>query len=515
MNHSPAQSGTGKVYLVGAGPGDPGLITLKGLELLKQADVVIYDRLASDVLLKQVKPGSELIYAGKSPDKHTLTQSSINELLALKAAEGKMVVRLKGGDPFVLGRGAEEAEHLVSRGIPFEIVPGITAAIAVPAYAGIPVTHRSYASSFAVITGHEDPGKEDSSIHWEKLATAIDTLVFLMAVGNMASIASQLIRAGRSPDTPVAVIQNGTHPQQKSVTCRLDEVASLIQAGSIIPPAVMVVGDVVRCRAKLAWFDNQPLFGKRILVTRARQQAGKLSQLLIQRGAIAIELPTIAIKPVADNTAMDQALLHLSDCQWLVFTSVNGVEAFRERLNALGMDSRQLAGLKIGAIGPATAEALKALGFTADYIPAEFTGRGFVAGLKPEDIRQQRFLLIRSDIADAELPEGILKLGGEVSSISAYTTSPDKEAIASIQTLLAKEEIDVITFSSSSTVTSLVAPLQTREQILPDDIVIACIGPKTAQTARAAGLKVAIEARECTIPGLVKELEHYFTKERN
>jgi len=196
-----------------------------------------------------------------------------------------------------------------------------------------------------------------------------------MAVGNMASIASKLIRAGRSSDTPVAVIQNGTHPQQKSVTCRLDEVASLIQADSIIPPAVMVVGDVVRCRAKLAWFDNQPLFGKRILVTRARQQAGKLSQLLIQRGAIAIELPTIAIKPVADNTAMDQALLHLSDCQWLVFTSVNGVEAFRERLNALGMDSRQLAGLKIGAIGPATAEALKALGITADYIPAEFTGR--------------------------------------------------------------------------------------------------------------------------------------------
>jgi uroporphyrinogen III methyltransferase/synthase len=278
----------GKVFLVGAGPGDPGLITVKGLKCLKQAEVIIYDRLIDERLLQEARSDAELIYVGKSAQHHALEQSQINELLIVKAQQNKIVVRLKGGDPFVLGRGGEEAEALASHKIPFEIVPGISSAIAVPAYAGIPVTHRGLSSSFAVFTGHEDPSKEDTSLAWDKLATGTDTLVFLMGVANLAQTASELIKNGRPPDTPAALIRQGTTPQQQTLVGTLENIAALAEQKKFKPPAVLLVGEVVKLRQHLAWFDNRPLFGHRILVTRSRHQASALSQLLTERGALPV-----------------------------------------------------------------------------------------------------------------------------------------------------------------------------------------------------------------------------------
>ncbi|UCG83017.1 MAG: uroporphyrinogen-III C-methyltransferase, partial [Dehalococcoidia bacterium] len=342
---------TGKVYLVGAGPGDPELLTLKGAMCLAEAEVVVYDRLVDEQILQNVSASAEMIYVGKSADQHTLSQSEINQLLVDKAGEGKKVVRLKGGDPFLLGRGGEEAEALVQAAIPFEVVPGVSAATAVPAYAGIPVTHRSMASSMAVITGHEDPTKESSSIHWEKLATSVDTLVFLMGVGHLGQIAEELISNGRSAATPVAVIRNGTGPHQQTLVSTLGEVADEAAAAGFTPPAVIVVGDVVGLRDRIRWYDNQPLFGKAVLVTRSRQQASTLSRLLARHGALPVELPTIQIEALADSPEIDRAIARLPDYAWLIFTSVNGVDIFFDRLRQLGKDSRTLNGIKLCAIG--------------------------------------------------------------------------------------------------------------------------------------------------------------------
>jgi len=503
---------TGKVYLVGGGPGDPGLITQKGRDCLAQAEVVVYDRLLDEQLLKVASPKAEKIYVGKAAGAHTKSQSRINQLLVEKAKEGKTVVRLKGGDPFVFGHGGEEAKTLANNHIPFQIVPGITSAVAVPAYAGIPVTHRGLASSFAVITGHEAPSKGSSNINWEKLATAVDTLVFLMAMKNLPKIVAKLIEHGRSPDTPVAVIKEGTTPEQETVVGRLGDIVAKAEEHHLTPPAVIVVGEVVKLREKLRWFDNRPLFGKRILVTRARHQASALSQLLIERGAEPIELPAIGIQTIADSGDLERAIGNLHRYQWVIFTSSNGVEAFFERLEALKLDSRALCGLKVGAIGPATTQALMARGVIPDYVPEVYSSEGMITGLKSYPVRGKRFLLPRADIADEELTRGIRELGAEVHEIAAYRTVPEPEAIAQARQMLLSGDIHVTTFTSSSAVSNLVAVFQGDTTAI-NSSKLACIGPKTAETAAKVRLRVDIIASEHTMLGLVAAIEDYFKKE--
>jgi uroporphyrinogen III methyltransferase / synthase len=498
----------GKVYLVGAGPGDPGLITQKGLECLKRAEVVVYDHLLDEGLLESAPSKAEKIYAGKSASRHALEQDQINQLLVDKAKEGKMVVRLKGGDPFVLGRGGEEAEVLVDNQINFEIVPGISSSIAVPAYAGIPVTHRDSASSFAVITGHEDPTKDDSSLKWDKLATGVDTLVFLMGMANLPNIAAKLIENGRSAETPVAVIKDGTRPQQKVVSGTLTDIVEKAKEAKLGPPSIIVVGEVVRLWEKLRWFDNRPLCGKRILVTRSRQQASSLSRLLTDKGAEPIELPAIDIKPLKDTSDLDSAIHNMPRYRWILFTSVNGVDAFFERLRSQNLDSRHLSFTIIGAIGPATAEALARWGILADYCPPIYTTEAMLKGLESLGVAGEHFLLPRADIADKELTDGLKKLKAIVHEVAAYQTQAVEGNTEKVKKMLSEGEIEVVTFASSSTVTNLVKSLGAVS--LLKGVKIAVIGPKTAQTAIEAGLEVDILAREQTIPGLVEAIIEYF-----
>ena len=499
----------GKVYLVGAGPGDPGLITVKGLKCLKQAEVIVYDRLIDERLLEEANPDAELIYVGKSPQHHALEQPQINELLVTSAQQDKVVVRLKGGDPFVFGRGGEEAEALASHKIPFEVVPGISAAIAVPAYAGIPVTHRGLASSFAVFTGHEDPSKEETSLAWDKLATGTDTLVFLMGVANLAQIAAELVKNGRSPATPAALIRQGTTPHQQTLVGNLENIATLAEKAKFQPPAVLLVGDVVKLRQHLAWFDNRPLFGRRILVTRSRHQASKLSQLLTERGAVPIEWPTIEIQPIEDNKELDQAISQITSYHWLIFTSTNGVDVFFRYLADKGQDVRALKGLEVAAIGPSTATALEHLGLRPDFVPDKYTSENIISGLKERGLDGKCFLLARAEEVPPDLVQGLERLGGKVHQVAVYRTVP-AQAVSAAREMLLKGDIDVITFASSSTVRNLVAQMGEGWPAC-NKAKVACIGPVTAATALRAGLKVDIVAKEHTIVGLVEAIEQEFS----
>jgi len=499
----------GKVYLVGAGPGDPGLITVKGLKCLKQAEVVIYDRLVDERLLQEARSDAELIYVGKSPQHHALEQPQINDLLVAKAQQDKVVVRLKGGDPFVLGRGGEEAEALASNGIPFEIVPGVSAAVAVPAYAGIPVTHRGLASSFAVFTGHEDPTKGEPSLAWDKLATAADTLVFLMGVANLAQIAAELVKNGRSPATPAALIRQGTTPQQQTLVGSLENIAALAERDKFQPPAVLLIGEVVKLRQHLSWFDNRPLFGRRILVTRSRHQASALSQLLAEQGALPVEWPTIEIQPIKNNRKLNQAISQLTSYHWLIFTSANGVDAFFHYLTVKGQDARALKDLEIGAIGPATATSIEKWGLRPDFVPERYTTENIVSELRGRDLAGRRILLARAEKVPPELVQGLARLGAEVHQVAIYRTVP-AGAISPAKEMLLKGEIDVITFASSSTVRNLVA-LMGKGWPAQNKAKVACIGPVTAATATQAGLKVNIVAKEHTIAGLVEAIELAFS----
>jgi uroporphyrinogen III methyltransferase/synthase len=505
--------GKGMVYLVGAGPGDTGLITVRGLELLQGADIVVYDRLVDDGFLSHARRDAELIYVGKSSGDHIIEQGEINRILVAKASEGKSVVRLKGGDPFVLGRGGEEAEALVENNIPFEVVPGVTSAVAVPAYAGIPVTHRSMASSFAVVTGHEDPTKEGLSVEWSKLASSVDTLVCLMGMGNLEKIVAELIRGGKAPDTRIALIQHGTTPRQRTVIGTLATIVERAERAGFQPPVVIVVGDVVSLRTKLSWFDNQPLFGRRVLVTRSRSQASVLSRMLAERGAEAVELAVIEIKELADTSEFDGAVAHLRDYQWVLFTSVNGVDAFWQRMRAMGLDARWFERIKIGAIGPATAERLQNLGLYPDFISQEFTGESMIKGMAELGIAGCRILLPRSDIAPRELIEGLIKLGADPFEVTAYSTSEASDSPSQAKQMLINGEIDVITFTSSSTVTNLVKRMDGDVDPI-NKAKVACIGPVTVSVAAKAGLRVDIMAQEHTIPGLVSAIESYFKSEK-
>jgi len=503
----------GAVYLVGAGPGDIGLITVRGLELLRQADVIVYDRLIDDQLLSSTRRDAELLYVGKSSSEHTMEQAEINRILVKKAKEGKSVLRLKGGDPFVLGRGGEEAEALTENNIPFEVVPGVTSAVAVPAYAGIPVTHRTLASSFAVATGHEDPSKGNSSVRWGQLATSVDTLVCLMGMGNLGNIVAELISGGKSPDTPIALIQHGTTPRQRTIVGNLATIVTRAERAGFKPPAVIIVGDVVGLRKKLAWFDNRPLSGKRVLVTRARAQASILSSMLAERGAEPVELPAIEIKDLSDTRNLDGAVANLKDYQWVLFTSVNGVDAFWKRMRARGRDARSLGNIKIGAIGPATAERLQSLGLYPDFISQEFTSESLLKGLGELGVAGCRVLLLRADIASKELSEGLVKLGAEPFEVAAYRTVAPDAAAPQGKRLLLNGEIDIVTFSSSSTVKNLVTLLEDNITAI-NKAKIACIGPATASAAAKAGIRVDIMAEEHTIPGLVAAIESYFMSKK-
>lgn len=504
----------GKVYLVGAGPGDPGLLTVKGLDCLKQADVIIYDRLLDESLLGAARPTAEKLYVGKSARCHSMEQEAINRLLVEKAQQGKIVVRLKGGDPFVLGRGGEEAEALAMKRVPFEVVPGVSSALAVPAYAGIPVTHRRLASSFTVVTGHEAADKDESTIAWDKLSTCADTLVFLMAVGNLGHIVDRLIQNGRPPSTPVAVIANGTSHRQQTIVGTLEDIVSRAEQENFQPPAVIVVGEVVRLRERLRWFDSQPLFGKRILVTRAKHQASQLSQLLLKRGAVPIEMPAIEIQPPPTHDEFDQAILNLKNYHWIIFTSVNGVDAFFHRLYSLNLDARWLKDIRIGAIGSATASALEQRGLRADCVPKKYTSKSLLAQLQHQDMVGCRVLLPRADIAGKELTLGLAQLGAEVHEVTAYRTTPNIGGISQAKQMLLAGQIDIVTFTSSSAVTNLVTALGKKREAM-NKALIACIGPTTASTVTKAGLRVDIVAQKHTIPGLVEAMEQYFQRRGN
>ncbi len=505
--------GKGKVYLVGAGPGDPGLLTLRGRELLEQADVVIYDRLASPRLMDFVNPRAEKIYVGKRMGRHLVRQEDINRLIIDKAREGQMVVRLKGGDPFIFGRGGEEAQELKQEGIEFEIVPGVTSAIAVPTYAGIPLTHRAYAASVAFITGHRRMEQEQAPVQWEGLAKGVGTLVFLMGMSNLPTITNKLMEFGRSPDTPVAVIRWGTTPLHQSITGTLENIVQKVKEEGFTPPAIIVVGDVVKVRDEINWFESRPLLGRRVLVTRTRSQASRLIHLLERKGAGCIECPTIEVRPLEDTAAVDNAIERLVTYDWIVFSSANAVKFFFARIDALGLDIRALGSVKIAVVGAATAQAVHDLHLKVDLIPEDFRAEGLVDAFKTLKIEGEKVLIPRAKVARDVLPIGLREMGAEVDIVPLYETvipEPPPQVVE----LLQEERVDVVTFTSSSTVDNFMKalPSETIKRVL-SQARVACIGPVTAKTARKHGIDVDIIPEQYTIESMVQAIEQDFQRQ--
>ena len=503
----------GRVYLVGAGPGDPGLITMKGLRCIQEADVLIYDYLASPALLRYANPDAEQIYVGKKGGQHTLSQDGINALIVEKAKTGAMVTRLKGGDPFIFGRGGEEAEVLIQADIDFEVVPGVTSAIAAPAYAGIPLTHRDFTSTVAFITGHEKPDKKESSIDWPSLATGIGTLVFLMGVKNLPHIVERLIKYGRPANTPVALVRWGTTPLQASVSGTLETIVDRVAAAGLKAPAIIVVGDVVSLRNTLNWFEtSRPLLGKRVVVTRARAQASDLMQHLTDLGAECLEFPTICPEAVKDTGAIDHAINQLSTYDWLIFTSVNGVDFFFRRLFELGKDVRAIGRLKPAVIGPATASRLSAFGLKSDIVPESYRAESVVAAFASVDVHQKKILLPRAAEARPVLPDELLKMGATVDEIAVYQTRAVNEKADELVQMLRNRMIDMVTFTSSSTVKNFKALLPPQEvDSLMQPVIIASIGPITTETAEHLGFTVHLTADIYTIDGLCQAIRAYFS----
>ena len=500
---------SGKVYLIGAGPGDPGLITVKGLRCLQEADIVVYDRLVDSRILDKADKKAELIFVGKGPGEAAMEQEEINQYLVARGQEGKVVARLKGGDPFVFGRGGEEAQALALAGVPYEVVPGVTSAIAAPAYAGIPLTHRDLASSLTVVTGSEDPTKEDSTVRWDAVARAGGTVVALMAWAALDKIVETLIKEGMEPSTPVALVRWGTEPYQQTVTGTLETIVGVGNEAGMSPPVVAVIGHVVDLRQRLRWFDNKPLFGKRVLVTRSRAQASVLSEMLQQEGAEPVELPTIQFSPVDDYTAVDRAIDSLHSYTWVIFTSANGVESFFDRMRALNLDSRAFGGVKVGAIGPATAAALTQRGIVADMVPPEYVSEAIVQVMQGNNLKGSRVLLPRADIGRAELADGLASLGALVEQLPIYRTTVPEGSGDKAREHLGNGNIDLVTFTSSSTVVNLLSLLD-GDTTLFRKVLVACIGPITASTAREKGLKVDIVAQEHTIAGLLSAMKQYY-----
>ncbi len=506
---------TGKVWLVGAGPGDPGLITVKGMQCIVEADVVVYDYLANPALLAHVRPDAERIYVGKIAGNHAMKQEDISLLLCRKAQEGKRVCRLKGGDPYVFGRGGEEALCCHEQGVPFEVVPGVTSAVAVPAYAGIPVTHRSMTSSLRIITGHEDPTKSESSLDWSEIAATSGTLVFLMGIRNIGQIAGSLIAGGRDPGTPVAVITNGTLPIQRSVSGTLKTIEQEVETSGITPPGLIVVGEVVSFRDRLNWFENKPLFGRTIAVTRARAQASGLVAALEALGAEVISAPTIRVESMGDSEPMRAAVRALSNVNWIVFTSVNGVDAFLESLALENLDIRALANVRIAVIGPATADRLRERGLIPDLLPEKFVAEALLDAFdKTGPVKGQTFLLPRADIARIELADGLRARGAEVLEVPAYRTVNETALPEGLLDRLERDDVDLITFTSSSTVRNFVEgiPPERRGAVLPH-VRAASIGPITSNTLEEAGITISVTAAESTIPSLTAAVAEHLRKE--
>lgn len=509
-----AQTGkNGFVYLVGAGPGDPGLITVKGRECLAKAQVVIYDYLANDELLRMAPKEAELIYAGKVGGEHNREQSQINELLVQKALSGKIVARLKGGDSFIFGRGGEECEALVAAGIPFEVVPGITAAVGATSYAGIPLTHRGVTTSVAFVTGHESPGKISSEIDWEGLSLGSGTVVFYMGIRNLPQITKNLLAHGRAPHTPVALIRWGTRPEQEVLVGTLADIAQKARESSFRAPAITVVGEVVNLRETLRWFDNRPLFGRSILVTRGADQAGEFTSKLERLGARAYCCPTIEITAPESYSDLDAAILDLDGFHWIVFTSYNAVKYFFDRLSEHGLDTRALGRCRVCAVGPKTAAALAPFGVRADLIPADYKAEGVVDAFAAMDLGGKRILFPHGDRARGVIPDELTRMGAQVTAPIAYANRSPKEIPAEALRALEERRVDCVTFTSSSTVQNLASVLgENRFLHLMEGVRVASIGPVTSKSCRELGLEVHMEPAEYTLDALAAELISQFAE---
>jgi uroporphyrinogen III methyltransferase/synthase len=498
----------GICYLAGAGPGDLGLVTLRVREVLEMADVVVYDALCNPEILKWVPTAAEIIYAGKRAAQHALKQEETNALLVEKTKEGKRVVRLKGGDPFVFGRGGEEALELVKAGLRFEVIPGISSMVAAGAYAGIPVTHREHTSQLTIFTGHEDPTKPESKLDYDQLSKNPGTKVMLMGVERIGVIAAELIQHGARADLPVALVRWATTGRQQTLVGTLTDIAGKVEAAGFKAPAVAIIGDVVKLRDSLNWFETRPLFGKRIVVTRTRKQAGALSSRLRELGADVMEIPTIRIEPPADKVAMAQGVRDAHGYDWLVFTSPNGVDAFFEAFYKVYRDAREIGGVRIAAIGPATAAKVRDYRLSVDLQPEEFVAEAVVKAFQKEgSIEHLRIMLARAQEARDVLPEALTKLGAIVDVVAVYRTVPETEDCSGAIARFREEGADMITFTSSSTAENFMA----LKLPLPLALKTASIGPITSATMRGLGLSVGVEAARYDIPGLVEAILAHYT----
>lgn len=500
-------SPAGICFLAGAGPGDLGLVTLRVKEVVERADVVVFDYLCNPEILRWAPRTSEIIYAGKKAGQHTLNQEEINALLVERTRAGKRVVRLKGGDPFLFGRGGEEALALAQAGLPFEIIPGVTSAIAAPAYAGIPVTHREHASQLTIFTGHEDPAKPESVLDYAHLAQAPGSKVMLMGVERIGAITEQLLAHGLAAETPIALVRWGTTPRQQTLTGTIGDIAQKVAATGFQAPAVAVIGQVVTLRDQLSWIESRPLFGKRIVVTRTRRQAGALTSRLSALGADVLELPTIRIEPPTDQRAFAELVQDAHSYDWLIFTSPNGVDAFFETFFQLYTDAREIGGVRIAAIGPATAAKVREYHLAVDLQPQEFVAEAVLAVLQKEgSIEHQRILLARAEQARDLLPRELTRLGAIVDIAVAYRTVPETEDVTGARQRFLTEGADLVTFTSSSTVEHFMA----LDLPLPPQLTTASIGPITSQTMQQLGLRVDLEAEQHDIPGLVAAILRFY-----
>ncbi|MGM0409335.1 MAG: uroporphyrinogen-III C-methyltransferase [Bacillota bacterium] len=518
-----------KVYLTGAGPGDPELISLKAKRALKEADVVLYDRLSNDALLEYSSDNAELYYVGKKAANHYYTQDEINDLLIKKAKENKVVCRLKGGDPFIFGRGGEEASVLKKEGIDFEIIPGISSFYAVPAYGGIPLTKRNLSSSFAVITGHEAANKKENSVDIKKVASSVDTLIILMGVSKLSEIRKKLLASNFENKTKIALIRWGTRSKQQTIQGNLENIEEKVKKANFQAPAVIIVGEVVKERQNLKWFENKTLFSKTVLVTRPEKQSSSFAKLLYREGANVLKAPMIKINPPTSFYDLDKAIENLKRYNFIIFTSVNGVKYFMKRLLAKDKDIRELKGIKIVVIGAKTAERLRYYGVNADFLPEKYSTEGILEGLKDYvqknnfAIENKSFLLPRANIAPPKLELALKEMGADVNNVVAYEncrTKIDKK----IYKKFFNNEIDLLTFTSSSTVKNFKKGLDDYLNLLEEknnilDLEknqrksdVACIGPVTAETARKNGFEVDIIATEYTIDGLYEAIINYYKR---
>ena len=499
---------TGTVYLVGAGPGDAGLLTMRGAELLGRADVVVYDALVNMDLLRLAPKTAEIIYGGKRAKDHAIPQEDLNQLLVKKAQAGKCVVRLKGGDPYVFGRGGEEAEELADSGIPFEVVPGISSIVAGPNYAGIPLTHRDHCSSFTVITGHEDPTKDETALDYEQLARTPGTKVVLMGVERIRQIASSLVEHGMDKSTPVGMIRWGTTGRQQSIEGTLGTIADIVAEKKFTAPAVTIIGGVVKLRPKLNWFEHRPLFGQRIVVTRTREQASQLSGQLSNLGAEVLEIPTIKIETPDEKIALVEALQGIGEYNWLVFTSPNGVTSFFDLFFKAFDDIRALGNVRLAAVGPATAAKLKELHLRVDVMPEEYVAKKVGAALKKfEDLENLRVLLARAQVANPDLPKELEDMGAIVDDVAVYKTVPETEDVTGAAAKLTETGADWITFTSSSTVENFHSRFDLTKLLKQfPNTKLASIGPETTKAITALGLKPTVEAKQHTIDGLANAI---------